>query len=291
MLEGAARRIEAALQLERREARLEARVLAARALEVAPAWLLGHDRDELRPAQAAALETLVARREAGEPVAYILEEREFHGHLFRVTRDVLIPRPDTERLVEAALERGPTQGPTRALDLGTGSGCIAISLALARPDWDVWAVERSPAALVVARDNARRLGARVRFQEGDWFAGLEGQAFDLIVSNPPYVAAADSHLLQGDLRHEPRSALASGPEGLDDLSRLIEGAADHLTEEGWLMLEHGCHQGDACRVLLNQQNFRKVSTLADLAGLPRVSLGCRPFKGCRESLQHTRIHT
>lgn len=277
VLEVATGRLMAALGLERREARLEARVLAARALAVTPAWLVGHDLDPLPPAEATALEALVARREAGEPVAYILGEREFHGHMFRVTPDVLIPRPETELLVETALERGPDDRPTRVLDLGTGSGCIAISLALARPRWKVWAVDRSVAALNVARDNARRLEAQVRFLESNWFENLGGKLFDIVVANPPYVAEADPLLDKGDVRAEPRAALIAGPEGLDDLNYLITHASHHLTPEGWLIVEHGYNQGPDCQMLLSRNQFRDFDTLCDLAGQPRVSLGrCPP---------------
>ena len=219
------------------------------------------------------METLLARREVGEPVAYILGEREFHGHVFRVTQDVLIPRPETELLVDVALKRGPPRGPARVLDLGTGCGCIALSLALARPNWEVWAVERSTAALMVAQENARLLGARVIFHEGDWFTGLAGASFDLIVSNPPYVALADVHLSRGDPRHEPRSALVAGPDGLDDLRLLAGGAPGHLLRGGWLLLEHGSEQGAACRHLMGLAGLRHIESLADLAGHDRVTVG------------------
>jgi len=276
-LEGATLRLALTLGLERREARLEARVLAARAINVTQAWLVGHGKDDLSPAHAACLDALVVRREAGEPVAYILGEREFHGHLFQVTPDVLIPRPDTELLVETALERGPAKGSARVLDLGTGSGCIAISIALARKDWEVCAVDRSLAALDVAMKNARRLGAQVQFQESDWFAGLSVPPFDIIVSNPPYVEISDHHLSQGDVRFEPMSALVGGKDGLDDLRHLIAMAPDHLADHGWLLVEHGHEQGEACQMLFNQHHFRNVDTLADLAGHNRVTLGCKPF--------------
>jgi release factor glutamine methyltransferase len=270
-------RLAATLQLDRREARLEARILAAHALGVERAWLIAHDRDPLSATQAAAVEALVARREAGEPVAYLLAEKEFHGRPFRVTPAVLIPRPETELLVEAALERLPADGPARILDLGTGSGAVAVSLALARPRAQVVALDASPAALAVARENARRLGAgNVAFLLSDWYAGLGVKKFDMIVSNPPYIAAADPHLAAGDLRFEPNSALASGVDGLDAIRAIVAGAAEHLEAGGWLLFEHGWDQAQACRGLLEQEGFETVVSLPDLAGIPRVCIGrCR----------------
>lgn len=276
LLEPATVRLAAALGLERREARLECRVLMARALGVEPSWLLGHDRDELTTFQAGAIESLLQRRADGEPVAYILGEREFHGHLFRVGPAVLIPRPDTELLVDAALKSNQGDRPLRVLDLGTGSGCIAIALALARPAWEIWALERSEAALAMARDNGQRLGASVQWRQGHWFTGLEAPPFDLIVANPPYVASADPHLGQGDARYEPSAALASGPDGLDDLRLIIDQAPAHLAQGGRLLVEHGYDQGEACRLLFAQRHYRNIATLADLAGHPRVTLGDRP---------------
>jgi release factor glutamine methyltransferase len=256
------------------EARLEANVLIARALGVGRAWLVAHDRDVLAPAQAAAVETLVARRLAGEPVAYILGEREFFGRAFTVTPDVLIPRPETEHLVEAALERFPADRPIAVLDIGTGSGCIAITLKLERPAWQVTAVDISPAALGVARRNAERLAAKVAFLESDLYAALNGRRFDLIVSNPPYVAKADDHLRQGDARFEPVGALRSGADGLDAIRRIVEHARGHLNPDGWLMLEHGWDQGASCRQMMRQAGYAGVETRSDLADLDRVAEGC-----------------
>lgn len=281
VLGAASARLADALTLSPQEARLEARVLCAHALGVERAWLIAHDQDLLGPEQAVAVDALVARRAGGEPVAYLLGEREFYGRPFQVSPAVLIPRPDTELLVEAALARLPADPAPRLLDLGTGSGCIALTLALECPRCQVWAVDRSVAALAVARANAQRLGAeRVRFVESHWYGALAGatfhRCFDLIVANPPYVAADDPHLARGDLRFEPAGALAAGPQGLDDLERIIAGAPAHLAPGGWLLVEHGWDQGTACRGLFAAAGFAQVDTLRDLAGHERVSLGRHP---------------
>lgn len=273
LLADATQRISAALALDKREARIEARVLVSHVLKVDHAWLMAHDRDTLSPDQLHIIENLIARRSGGEPVAYIVGEREFYGRTFKVTPDVLIPRPETELLVEAALERLPKDRPAQILDMGTGSGCIAISLALARPDCTVTAVDASPAALGVATTNATRLHARVEFLSSDWFSGLQGRRFDLIVSNPPYVAQDDAHLGLGDLPHEPRSALASGTDGLDDIRHIVTSAGHHLQPRGVLLLEHGWEQSDAVRALLTSAGFMKTMAKTDLAGLPRIVIG------------------
>jgi len=278
-LEAATNQIADALGLEKREARLEAQVLASRALNVNRAWLIAHDQDVLTPAQAEAVETLVARRARGEPVAYILGEKEFYGRIFKVTPDVLIPRPETELVVETALEHLPEQTPCNILDLGSGSGAVAITLALERPVAEVVAIETSVAALSITQDNARRLRAEnVHCIEGNWYAGVGVKKFDMIVSNPPYIAAADSHLDAGDLRFEPLEALASGDDGLHDLRVIIAGASAHLVEHGWLFLEHGYDQSAEVVELLRQHGFEQTCTLHDLAGLHRVSGGCWPNK-------------
>lgn len=261
------------LGLSAREARLEAQVLAAYALGVNRAWLIAHGDESLGPAAMGRLDSLLQRRLAGEPVAYLLGWREFYGRDFRVTPDVLIPRPETELLVEAALARLPGDGAATVLDLGTGSGCIAISLALVRPRCRVTALDVSPAALAVARDNGVRLGAAVEFLQSDWFAVLDGRRFDLIVTNPPYVAEADPHLTQGDLPREPYRALAAGPDGLDALRIIASGAAAHLAPGGWLLAEHGWDQGEVCRSLFAAVGLEQVLTLTDLAGRDRVCIG------------------
>ncbi|MFZ3261966.1 MAG: peptide chain release factor N(5)-glutamine methyltransferase, partial [Thiobacillus sp.] len=269
-------RIAAALGLAHRDARLDARVLAAHVLGTDTAWLIAHDTDPLADTHVAAFESLLLRRLDGVPIAYLVGTREFYGRPFRVTPDVLIPRPDTELLVERALACIPSDQAVDVLDLGTGSGCIAITLALERPLARVAAVDRSTAALAIARRNADILNAHIEFLTSDWFAALAGRRFDLIVSNPPYVAAADPHLARGDVRFEPLTALAAGHDGLDDLRRLIRAARDHLKPGGALLLEHGYDQADAVIELLRQHGFEQTCTLRDLGGLNRVSGGRRP---------------
>jgi len=267
-------RLQAALGLDRREARLEAQILIARALGVERAWLIAHDRDTLSPAQTEAIAALLARRAGGEPVAYILGEREFYGRVFRVTPDVLIPRPETELLVEAALDRLPPDRPARVLDLGTGSGCIAISLALERPLAEVTALDASAQALAVARENARRLGAdRITWILSDWYADLSVKNFDMIVGNPPYIAAADPHMQREDPRFEPPHALAAGADGLAAMRAIVAAAATYLLPGGWLLLEHGFDQARAVADLMARHDLEEIHTLTDLAGLDRVSLG------------------
>jgi len=206
-------------------------------------------------------------------VAYLLGVKEFYGLQLRVTPDVLIPRPETEELVEAALERLP-QGETRkVLDLGTGSGCIAIAIARHRPAALVTAVDSSSPALALARENAAALDVEVEFLQSDWFAALGRRRFDLISANPPYVAADDPHLHQGDLRFEPRPALAAGLDGLADLRCIVGAAPKHLRRGGWLLLEHGYDQAEACRDLLHNAGFGELVFRADIAGLLRIAGG------------------
>lgn len=273
LLGAATARIAASLGLDTRDARLDARVLAAHAWHVTSAWLIAHDRDTPDADAAARYRQLVERRAAGAPVAYLVGMREFHGRPFHVTPDVLIPRPDTELLVERALAALPPETAADLLDLGTGSGCIAITLALERPGARIVAVDRSPAALAIAARNAAALGARVELLESDWFAALAGRRFDIIVSNPPYVAATDPHLARGDVRFEPASALAAGPAGLDDLRRLVTHAPEYLHPGGRMLLEHGFDQAPAVRAMLEARGFRQVCSWNDLAGIPRVSGG------------------
>lgn len=264
----------ATLNLDPRESRLEAQILLCHVIQQPRSWLAGHDRDPTHPGQAAAFAALLQRRLQGEPIAYILGEREFYSFNFKVTPAVLIPRPETELLVELALERLPADRPCRVLDLGSGSGAVAVTLALHRPQAEVVAVDQSAPALEVAQENAQRLGAgNLRLIQGDWYSALDGEKFDLIVSNPPYIAATDPHLAQGDLRFEPAAALASGADGLDDIRAIVRGAAAHLHSGGWLLFEHGYDQAAACRELLAQAGFEQVASAADLAGIERVSYG------------------
>jgi release factor glutamine methyltransferase len=273
LLDEATLQIAAMLGLAKREARLEARVLAAHSWQVNAAWLIAHDTDPLVDAHITALDTLLTRRLAGEPIAYLTGAREFYGRRFQVSPDVLIPRPDTELLVELALERIPPDRSVDVLDLGTGSGCIAITLALERPLVRVTAVDHSAAALKIAQHNADIHNARVEFLTSDWFIALAGRRFDLIVSNPPYIAAADPHLARGDVRFEPLSALAAGADGLDDLRQLTAAARTHLKPGGTLLLEHGYDQADAVQALLRMDGIRHVRSWADLSGIRRVSGG------------------
>ena len=252
---------------------LEARMLAARVLEKNSAWLIAHADEPVGAAAERELAALAARRALGEPMAYILGEREFYGMEFRVTPAVLIPRPETELLVELALARIPAAAALRVLDLGTGSGAVAVALAKQRPQAQLTAVEVDYDALGVARENARRHRVRVRFLCGDWFGPLAAESFDLIVSNPPYVAGADPHLAAGDVRFEPRRALAAGADGLDCIRTIVAKAARHLRADAWLLFEHGYDQADACRALLDAHGYTNVQTWPDLAGIPRVSGG------------------
>ncbi|MDD5297790.1 MAG: peptide chain release factor N(5)-glutamine methyltransferase [Rhodocyclaceae bacterium] len=250
----------------------EARLFLEKVLGLSRVALMAHDELPLSESEREAFETLVVRRAAGEPVAYLLGQREFYGRTYRVTPDVLIPRPETELLVELALERADAG--SRVLDLGTGSGAVAVSLALEKPDAEVTAVDLSPAALAVARSNAQALGARVGFLQGSWYGPVPLPArFDLIVSNPPYVAPGDPHLAEGDLRFEPSSALVGQDDGLGDIRFIVHGAANRLAPGGWLLFEHGYDQGRACRDLLTAAGFTEVQTWPDLAGMDRVSGG------------------
>jgi release factor glutamine methyltransferase len=253
--------------------RIDAQVLLAHLLGVDRAWLAANPMHVLSESQNARLDTLVARRVLGHPVAYLVEKREFWSREFLVGPEVLIPRPETETLVEAALERVPPRG--AILDLGTGSGAIAITLACERPAAAVAATDASEAAIAMARRNALRLGAaRVEFACGAWFEPVAGRRFDAIVANPPYVAAADPHLGEGDLRFEPRGALTDeSADGLASIRAIVAGASAHLNCGGWLLLEHGYDQAGACRDLLGRAGFASLVSIPDLAGIPRVAGG------------------
>lgn len=253
----------------------EAALLLREILGWSRAQLIARDHVLLATDQVAAYRRALARRAAGEPVAYIVGHREFFGRVFRVTPAVLIPRPETELLVELGLDqlfhRGAGDAP-HVLDLGTGSGVLAITLALECPAARVMAVDRSAAALGVAAENACQLGAEVAFKEADWFSGLPG-GFDLIVANPPYIVPGDEHLRLGDLRFEPESALVAAEHGMADLRRIISAAPAHLAAGGTVLVEHGYDQAAAVRDLLQQHGFAEVASWRDLAGIERVSGG------------------
>ena len=266
------------LNLPADEAAIEAQILLRHILgNVSRAWLISHEEQALTTEQQALFNGQLQRRLQGEPIAYILGQREFYGLEFSLTSDVLIPRPDTETLVEAALQHIPPDQPCRVLDLGTGSGAIAIAIATRRPQASVIAVDRSEPALKVARHNAERLGTdNLQLLQSNWFSALAGQAFDVIVSNPPYIAEAAPHLQQGDLRFEPASALASGRDGLDDIRTIVAQAPGFLAQGSWLLLEHGYDQAEQVAGLLKQARFDTIGHAADLAGIQRVTLGYLP---------------
>jgi release factor glutamine methyltransferase len=291
----------------------EARLLLGHVLRRPPVWLLTHDDVLLDETALRGFNDLIARREAGEPVAYLLGRREFFGRDFAASPAALIPRPETELLVEVALKKLGADAATalqggrakdalmkplrsraveqstlssplrilavadgntaRILDLGTGTGCIAITLALECPSAQVTALDASRDALVLAAENARRLDANVRFLHSDWYAAVAGETFDVIVGNPPYIAATDAHLTQGDLRFEPPAALASGADGLDAIRHIIAAAPAHLSAQGRLWLEHGYDQADAVRALLAAAGFTAIEQHRDLVGTVRVSGG------------------
>jgi len=254
----------------------DARMLLQSVLNVSHAYLIAHPGQELAPEQAQQFYSLAAHRVAGEPVAYLVGEREFYSLNFKVTPAVLIPRPETELLVDLALERISAERFCKVLDLGTGSGAVAIAIGRHRPLASITAVDSSAAAMVIARMNAEHLVAtNVRMLASDWFNGVAGEEFDLIVSNPPYVVDGDPHLEQGDLRFEPHTALAAGSDGLDCIRCIITSAMFHLSTGGWLLLEHGYDQAAACRQLLSKEGFDEVFSHPDLAGTMRVSGGKR----------------
>jgi len=254
--------------------RLEARMLLEHVLQKPRAWMLAHDTDPIEAWQAQQYQALATRRLAGEPMAYLVGHREFMGHDFAVTPDVLIPRPETELLVETALAWLADRPEAAVLDLGTGSGVIAVSIALGAPRAAVTATDASAAALQVAVRNAARLGARVDFAQGSWYDALPARArYDLIVSNPPYIARDDQHLDQGDLRFEPRNALTDGADGLRDLAVIVAGAAARLRPGGALWVEHGWDQAAAVRQLLAAAGFDQITSRRDLSGIERISGG------------------
>ena len=265
-----------ALSLPRNEARL----LLAHVLHRDHAWLVAHDDYKFTVDELAQINALTTRRTAGEPVAYLLGARDFYGRTFRCSPAALIPRPETELLIERALLRLPADAPLRVLDpaplrvldVGTGTGCIAITLALERPDAIVTAIDISPDALALAKDNAQRLNANVTFIQSNWLAALPSDAqFDLILSNPPYIVPGDAHLTQGDLRFEPAVALADAVDGLESYRQLALGALQHLKPGGVLIVEHGYDQGKSVPVLLGTAGLADVVMHRDLAGHPRIT--------------------
>jgi release factor glutamine methyltransferase len=254
--------------------RVDAELLLLHVLQQPRSWLFTHADDVPDIDVQTAYAALVERRAAGEPVAYITGRRGFWSLDLEVTPTTLIPRPETELLVELALQRLPLVASCSLADLGTGGGAIVLAVARERPRARVVATDASAAALAVAQRNAQRHAiGNVAFVQGDWLAPLTGQHFDLIVSNPPYIEAADPHLAQGDLRHEPASALASGPDGLDDIRRIVCDARAHLHPAGWLLFEHGWNQGIAARALLAESGYTEVFTAQDLESRDRVSGG------------------
>lgn len=252
----------------------EAEILLAHAMERDRSWLYAHPKHLPTTQKQGRFMALLTRRLTGEPVAYLTGLREFWSMPLRVDQHTLIPRPETEHLIEFVLERLPDLPPQRVIDLGCGCGTIALALARERPHWEILASDRSANALALARTNAQQLGLNVSFLRTDWLAGIAGP-FDLIISNPPYVAESDTHLGRGDLRFEPRGALIAGPDGLDAIRCLVAQARPRLCPGGLLAFEHGHDQGAMCRALLEQAGYHEVGTDLDLAGLPRFSHGRR----------------
>ena len=305
----------AATQLNNDEASFEVQLLLQHLLNVNRAWLIAHEHENIPPSIHAAYRALINRRANGEPIAYILGVREFYGLIFKVSPDTLIPRADTETLVEAALAKISQNAQTpslrreqftklrttesciaetdsdlrqndkvwddkprvldlKILDLGTGSGAIALAIAKHRPQAQITALDASQDALDIAIENAQNLNIpNVKLILSDWFSALTNEKFDIIVSNPPYIEASDAHLQQGDLRYEPLSALASGADGLDAIRHIIKNAPPHLNPHGWLMLEHGYHQASQVAALLKQAGFSDISHAKDLSGIDRVTIG------------------
>lgn len=273
----------------------DAQWLLANLLDRPRAWLLAHGDSVLTTEAQRGWQGLLRRHADGEPLAYLAGWTEFHGLRLRVSPDVLVPRSDTETLVAWALDvlaaRPPGSSRPQVLDLGTGSGSIALAVKQAWPAADVIAVDASPAALNVARENGRQLRLEVQWLEGDWWAPLaEAAAFDLVLSNPPYIAEDDVHL--AGLRHEPRSALTAGADGLDDLRRIVAGACRHLAPGSWLLLEHGWTQASQVATLLQHAGFAAITSRPDLAGRPRCTGGQRPeLPAVDQPLAPTRLDT
>ena len=257
--------------------RLELGVLLSHVLHRRRELVLAHPGAAVSPEMAQTFDHLVERRLAGIPIAYLTGSREFYGIELHVTPDVLVPRPETELLVDAVLERIAPGSGGALVDLGTGSGAIAVAIGVHRPTLAIEAIDASPAAAAVARGNAAAHGLeRIDIHLSDWFAACRGGRYRMIVSNPPYIRAADPHLQQGDVRHEPTIALVSGADGLDAIRAIVAGAPARLLAGGHLLFEHGYDQGDACRLLMRGAGFEQVITLPDLAGIDRVCIGTWP---------------
>ncbi|AVB13457.1 MULTISPECIES: peptide chain release factor N(5)-glutamine methyltransferase [Pseudomonas syringae group] len=258
-------------------ARLDIELLLAAALGKPRSFLHTWPERIVSTEAALAFAGYLQRRRTGEPVAYILGQQGFWKLDLEVAPHTLIPRPETEMLVEAALELAPAFAPAKVLDLGTGTGAIALALANERQQWKVTAVDRVPEAVALAERNRQRLQLdNAQVLNSHWFSALEGQQFDLIISNPPYIADADPHLSAGDVRFEPSSALTAGSDGLDDLRTIIADAPVHLSADGWLLLEHGYDQGPAVRELLIRHGFERIQTRRDLGEHERITFGCKP---------------
>ncbi|MEH8230875.1 peptide chain release factor N(5)-glutamine methyltransferase [Aeromonas veronii] len=263
--------------------RADADVLLCHLLGCRRSYLMTWPERELDAAQQVTLQTWLARRLNGEPIAHLVGEREFWSLPLKVSPATLIPRPDTEVLVEQALTRIP-QGPCAVLDLGTGTGAIALALKSERPEVDVWAVDRMADAAALARENSAALGLPIEVRDGSWFEPLgepdrdNTPRFAVIVSNPPYIDGADPHLEQGDVRFEPRSALVADDAGLADIRHIVDHAPAYLLTDGWLLLEHGWDQGEAVRQLLRDGGYREVATVRDYGDNDRVTLGLCPLR-------------
>ena len=265
-------------QLGTDEAKLEAQLLLQYSLNVNRAWLIAHENDALEANIHAAFEAFLSRRLSGEPMAYILGCREFYGLDLMVTPDTLIPRPDTETLVEAALAKISINSNQSILDLGTGTGAIALAIAKNHLQANITAVDASKGALEVAQKNAQNLSINnIEFVLSNWFENLANQRFDIIVSNPPYIEENDVHLTQGDLRFEPISALASGVDGLDDIRQIINDGLIYLKPQGWLMLEHGYNQAAQVADLMADVGLTNIETIKDLGNNDRVTIGKNPL--------------
>jgi release factor glutamine methyltransferase len=266
-----------ATQIDSPTAQLDAELLLAYVLDKPRSYLFTWPEKTLSEAQSQTFMALLERRQRGEPVAYLLGRQGFWTLDLQVAEHTLIPRADTELLVEAALQLTDADSPLQVLDLGTGTGALALALASERPQWTVTGVDRIESAVTLAQSNQQQLQlSNVRFLVGHWFSALTDQRYDLILSNPPYIADTDPHLQQGDLRFEPLSALVSGADGLDDLRLIIAQAPNYMTANGWLLLEHGYDQAGAVRKLLQQAGFVEVSSQRDLGGHERISLGRLP---------------